>query len=175
MQVEISGSSITPRLDGYIRKKVEKLSKYFSRAEAARVELTQYPSRHNGRNFRFEVTVDVARKFVRAEEYGASFEEACDLAMEKVEKQLKRYKTKLIDKYRGQGDGEPEIEQPADETRKVAKIKRFHIKPMTTEEAIMQFDLSGHDFFVFEDQASGSYNVLYKRSNGTLGLLVPDR
>lgn len=178
MQVEITGARITKAVENYIRKKAAKLDKYFNKAELARVELHKYQSRKDGRNFRVEVTVDVARKFVRAEEYGVSFEEACDLAIDKVERQLKRYKTKLIDKYRQPARAEillyEEVRSAQDDAKRVARVKHFKIKPMSLEEAVMQMNLSGHDFYIFAHQDANEINVLYRRSNGTLGLLIPE-
>ena len=176
MQVEFTGTGVSPDVEEYIKKRVAKLDRFFSKAQAARVEFNHYNTRHSGKNYRIEITVDVARKFVRAEEYGQSFEEACDLAVEKVEKQLRRHKTKLIEKYR-KGEEETAVIMPIppeENGRKVARVKRFKLKPMDTEEAILQLDLSGHDFFIYSEQASGAYHVLYKRSDGTLGLLVPE-
>src|SRR3990172_10044243 len=157
MQVEISGAGVSKAVETYIRKKAAKLDKYFSKAEMARVELHKYQSRKDGKNFRVEITVDVARKFVRAEEYGISFEEAADLTIGKVEKQLRRYKTKLIDKYRQPLDEETHVasKDAAKEdlpVKRVARVKHFKIKPMGVEEAVMQMDLSGHDFYIFAHQ-----------------------
>ncbi|MCD6120030.1 ribosome-associated translation inhibitor RaiA [bacterium] len=177
MQVILTGASVSDKVQNYIRGKVEKLSKFFSKAEQAKVEMHEYHSRKNGRNFRVEITVDVARKFVRGEEYGQSFEEACDLAVEKVEKQLRRYKTKLIDKYRQPSENElvgEDAPTPEETARRIARVKHFKIKPMDIEEAIMQMDLSGHDFYIFSHQEANEMNVLYRRSNGTLGLLIPE-
>lgn len=176
MQVDITGVNISNVVEDYISKKVSRLDKFFGKADKANVELHHYKSRKDGKNFRVEITVDVARKFVRGEEYGQSFEEACDLAVEKVEKQLRRYKNKLIDKYR-QPQGEPAIvENMTVEkvTKKVARIKHFKIKPMNVEEAVMQMDLSGHDFYIFAHQETNEIYVLYRRSNGSLGLIIPE-
>lgn len=175
MQVNLSGSRVSDKDAEYVREKVEKLSRYFNRVEGAKVELNRYRSRKDGKKFRVEVTVDVAKKFVRGEEYGESIKEACDLAVAKAEKQLKRYKTRIIDKNR-QSDGEEFVPLPIarDTKNKIARVKHFKLKPMSEQEAVMQMDLSGHDFYVFSDQSSRQFNVLYRRSNGTLGLLVPE-
>ena len=76
MQVEFTGTGVSPDVEEYIKKRVAKLDRFFSKAQAARVEFNHYNTRHSGKNYRIEITVDVARKFVRAEEYGQSFEEA---------------------------------------------------------------------------------------------------
>lgn len=175
MQVSLSGSRVSDKDADYVKEKVGKLSRYFNRVEGAKVELNRYRSRKDGKNFRVEVTVDVAKKFVRGEEYGESVQQACDLAVAKAEKQLKRYKTRIIDKSR-QAEEEEFIPAPidADNSKKIARVKHFKLKPMAAEEAIMQMDLSGHDFYIYSDQQSGQFNVLYRRANGSLGLLIPE-
>lgn len=176
MQVEITGVNVSSEVEEYIQKKVSRLDKFFGKADNAHVELHHFRSRKDGKNFRVEISVDVSRKFVRGEEYGQSFEEACDLAVAKVEKQLRRYKTKLIDKYR-QPTEEAVVVETADkevDAKKVARVKHFKIKPMNVEEAVMQMDLSGHDFYIFAHQGTNEINVLYRRSNGSLGLIIPE-
>lgn len=174
MRIDFFGASAGESVKKYIKKKVNKLEKYFSKIESAKVELNEYSSRKDGKNFRVEITVDIARKFVRGEEYGHSFEEACDLAVEKAEKQLRRYKSRIQDRYRKPAEAGTIKLEPVKDESPIARVKRFQVKPMSTDEAIMQMDLTGHDFYIYEEQGSGEFHVLYRRSDGTLGLLVPE-
>ena len=132
---------------------------------------------HNPRlvseRFRLEVTTNVAGHIVRIVSAAASPEAAVDIAVDRFNRQLKRLKERLIDRNRrsgGRDGGSPE--EKTDETE-IVRIKQFVMKPMTVEEAILQMELIGHDFYFFHNVASGRQSVLYRRRDGRMGLIEP--
>ncbi|MEZ8221500.1 putative sigma-54 modulation protein [Candidatus Fervidibacteria bacterium JGI MDM2 JNZ-1-D12] len=150
------------------------LRRIFPNMQEAEVEV----KRERGR-FVVEVTLKIARYLLRAQEKAPSLRAAFDKALEKIERQLQRHKERLIDKRRhskplvafvSEGVGEPK-EAVSDFT--IVRTKKFSVKPMTIEEAAIQMDLLGHDFFVFVNAENGQVNVLYRRKAGGLGLLEP--
>lgn len=173
MAITVRGKNIdiTPALKDYVEKRVGKITKYFETLGEISVILTVAKGRHI-----VEVTVPVNGMLLRGEESTADMYTSIDLVIEKLEKQIEKYKTKIARKLRGgsfKGDiapGARDIE--GDEV--VVKTKRFAIKPMTTEEAIMQMNLINHDFFVFTNAETEDVNVLYRRRDGHYGLIEPE-
>jgi putative sigma-54 modulation protein len=162
---------ITPALKDYVEKRVGKITKYFETLGEISVILTVAKGRHI-----VEVTVPVNGMLLRGEESTTDMYTSIDLVIEKLEKQIEKYKTKIARKLRGgvfKGDLAPGgRESDGDEV--VVKTKRFAIKPMTTEEAIMQMNLINHDFFVFTNAETEDVNVLYRRRDGHYGLIEPE-
>ncbi len=111
---------------------------------------------------------------IRAKEAAPDMYAAIDLVAEKLERQVRKYKTRLIDRHRSapvireQSAQEPELTEPS-----VVKTKRIEVKPMDIDEAILQMELLGHDFFVFASAETDSINVLYRRADGDYGLIEP--
>ena len=95
-----------------------------------------------------------------------------DLVVDKLERQIRKYKTRLNRKLRRME--KPEVQAVPDDDQQVVKIKRFTFKPMPVDEAIMQMNMLGHDFFVFTNSESEQINVLYRRRDGNYGLIQPD-
>ena len=174
MAIAVRGKNIeiTPALKDYVEKRVGKIAKYFDTLGEITVVLTVAKGRHI-----VEVTVPVNGMLLRGEESTADMYTSVDLVIEKLERQIEKYKTKLARKLKGgafKGDitaGGRELD--ADEF-KVVKTKRFAIKPMTTEEAIMQMNLINHDFYVFTNAETEEVNVLYRRKDGGYGLIEPE-
>lgn len=163
---------ITPALKDYVEKRVGKITKYFDTLGEITVVLAVAKGRHI-----VEVTVPVNGMLLRGEESTTDMYASIDLVIEKLERQIEKYKTKIARKLRGgafKGDLIPESREADTEEFEVAKVKRFAIKPMTTEEAIMQMNLINHDFFVFTNADTEDVNVLYRRHNGGYGLIVPE-
>ncbi len=126
-----------------------------------------------------EVTVFTKGHVIRAEEAETDMYAAIDLASEKVERQLRKYKTKVVDRRQRAGTGaQPPVVVPAfDEElildESIIRTKTVDAKPMNEEEAMLQLDLLGHDFFVFTDDETNLINVLYRRRDGGYGLIQP--
>jgi putative sigma-54 modulation protein len=150
------------------------LQRIFPNMQEAEVEV-----RKERGQFVVEVTLKVARYLLRAQEKGRSLRAAFDRAMDKIDRQLHRYKGRLIDRRRhAQPLPVAVTPQPVEPSTPptpppIARIKRFPVKPMSIDEAAMQMDLLGHDFFVFVNAETGKVNVLYRRRAGDLGLLEP--
>ncbi len=132
---------------------------------------------HNPRlspdRYRLEVTTNVAGHIIRIVSTAASPEAAVDVAVDRFNRQLKRLKERLIDRNRrSAGREDVPAEQNTEETE-IVRIKQFVMKPMTVEEAMLQMELVGHDFYFFNNAASGRESVLYRRRDGRLGLIEP--
>jgi putative sigma-54 modulation protein len=175
MAIAVRGKNIeiTPALKDYVAKRVGKVTKYFDGIGEITVILTVEKGRHI-----VEVTVPVNGMLLRGEEATADMYTSIDLVIEKLEKQIEKYKTKLARKLRGgifKGElvAAPEPDVPAEEFALV-KTKRFAVKPMDAEEAVMQMNLINHDFYVFTNAQTEEVNVVYRRKDGRYGLIEPE-
>jgi putative sigma-54 modulation protein len=158
----------------HAQKSLDSLRRIYPNMQEAEVEV----KRERGR-FVVEVTLKIARYLLRAQEKATSLRAAFDKAIDKIDRQLHRHKERLIDRRRRAKPlvafmTETEaISQPQVPEFAIVRAKKFSVKPMTIEEAVIQMDLLGHDFFVFVNAETGQVNVLYKREAGGLGLLEP--
>lgn len=174
MAIAVRGKNIeiTPALKDYVEKRVGKIAKYFDTLGEITVVLTVAKGRHI-----VEVTVPVNGMLLRGEESTTDMYTSVDLVIEKLERQIEKYKTKLARKLKGgafKGEIAPGARELDADEFKVVKTKRFAIKPMTTEEAIMQMNLINHDFYVFTNAETEEVNVLYRRKDGGYGLIEPE-
>ncbi len=176
---------VTDALKDYVEKKLEKLTRYFTtptEAQTAYVNL-----KVNNEKQKVEVTIPMPSLLLRAEDINGDMYAAIDLVVDKLERQIRKHKTKLNRRGRAKegGIGEyfktlegPEAEAPVyeeDEAElELVRTKRFTLKPMDTEEAILQMDMLGHAFFVFSDAETGNTNVVYRRKDGRYGLIEPE-
>ena len=163
-------------LEELMVRKLSKLDKYFRSEAEAKVTMSTIKKT----NFRVEVLIPFNGLFLRAEESTDDMHKSVDSVVEKIERQLNRYKTKIEKRHTKESVRFPDFNQTAflaaepeaeevDEP-KIVRIKSFELKPMTEEEAILQLELLGHDFYVFED-LSGVTSVIYKRKDGNYGLI----
>ena len=166
---------ITQPLREYVEKRVGKVTKYFDKVEEINVLLTVTKGQHV-----VEVTVEVpSGVLLRGEESTTDMYTSIDLVVEKLERQIHKQKTKLAKRFRGGGFKSEVIEESkfnaeqSDESEEypVVKTKRFSVKPMDVQEAIMQMNLLNHNFFVFRDAETEEICVVYKRNDGAYGLL----
>jgi len=182
MRVTVKGKNVhvTDTLKNYAEQKLQKLSKYFSNIKDAQVTQSIQRNWHI-----VEVQLEGDGVFLRAEERSADMYASIDMVVEKLERQVKRFKGKLLQHSRSvekaETEDEVDTEEMAagdDETEdglpNIVKTKRFAIKPMTAEEAAMQMELINHDFFVFLNQETEEVNVLYRRKDGNYGLIEPE-
>jgi putative sigma-54 modulation protein len=175
MRFEIRGKNIevTDALKEYTTKRLSKLEKYFDDSRDAQVAMSVEGDRH-----KVEVTIPLNGIILRGEEASEDMYSSIDLVEEKLEKQLDKYKTKLNKSHRASGlkkallDNPAGINTPADKF-KIVRTKRFALKPMDEEEAIMQMNLLGHNFFVFFNANTDEVNVVYKRKDCNYGLIEP--
>ncbi|HOB29044.1 MAG: ribosome-associated translation inhibitor RaiA [Dethiobacteria bacterium] len=182
MEINVRGKNIevTEALVDYAQKKISKLTKYLDRpkeAKEAQVVMSVIRNKHI-----VEVTVILNGLILRGEESTGDMYASIDKVVDKLEKQLVKYKTRLNRSLRQQSIRAmnekllpPEMrEEEEAEKDRVVKTKRFPLKPMHLEEAIMQMNLLGHDFFVFANAETESVNVLYRRKDGDYGLIEPE-
>lgn len=174
MAITVRGKNIdvTPALKDYVEKRIGKITKYFDTLGEITVILTVAKGRHS-----VEVTVPVNGILLRGEEVTTDMYTSIDLVIEKLEKQIEKYKTKLSRRLRA-GTFKGDLVRPDavvdSEDFKVVKTKRFAVKPMNVEEAIMQMNLINHDFFVFSNADTEEVNVVYRRRDGNYGLIEPE-
>ncbi|HOV80537.1 MAG TPA: ribosome-associated translation inhibitor RaiA [Bacillota bacterium] len=174
MQVQVRGRNIdvTGALKDYVTKRVGKLDKYIENFGDAQVTLTVEKDSH-----RVEVTIPIINGMIlRGEESTGDMYTSIDLVVDKLEKQIERYKGKLQKRGARIVDGQKIAVSviPDEDTPRVVKTKRFAIKPMPVEEAVLQMNLLGHNFFVFSNAETEQVNVVYKRKDGNYGLIEPE-
>lgn len=171
MEFNIRGKNVdvAPALRQYAEKRLSKLEKYV-RQDPVACQVTFSTVR--GR-WVVEVTIPLNSMLVRAEESAQDAFSSVDLVVEKLERQLEKYKTRLLKREKPEMKVEQDKPEP-EETGKIVKIKRFPMKPMSPEEAALQMELLGHDFFVFSNAETGGVNVIYKRKDGNFGLIEPE-
>lgn len=180
MKYNIRGENIevTPPIREYVEKKIGKLNRYFDTPPSSDVHVNL--SVYNDEQ-RIEVTIPMPELLLRAEEQHADLYAAIDLVVDKLERQIRKHKTKVNRKFRQKGSPKyifADLEQ--DEKNKeenneieIVRTKRFNLKPMDSEEAILQMDMLGHSFFVFTNAETNATNVVYKRKDGKYGLIEP--
>lgn len=181
MDVELSAKhfELTDAVRRYVERKVGRLDRYLPDIKATRVELSKVSIRSRGDVYAAQVTAFVDRAVLRAEEVNADLFAAIDLSADKMHRQIERYKGKRQRRWTGRAApavGETLEELPAEEpTPPIVRRKRFKLFPMTEGEAAEQLELLGHDFFMFLNADTGDINVLYRRRDGQLGLLEPEK
>ena len=174
MRYTITGRNIdvTPGLREAVIEKIGKLERYFNQDTEAIITLSVTKDRQ-----KIEVTIPVKGHIIRAEEQSTDMYVSIDLVEEIIERQLKKYKTKLIDKKQSHIDFSEfyvQEETEADDEIKIEKVKKFAMKPMDPEEACVQMELLGHNFYVFLNAETEEVNVVYKRKGQTYGLIEPE-
>ena len=174
MAINVRGKNldITPALKDYVEKRVKKVTKYFDKTGDISVILRVEKGRHQ-----VEVTVPVDGILLRGEESTPDMYASIDQVMDKLEKQIEKHKTKLEKRFRGGGfraDVASSVAVPDVEEETLVRSKRFAVKPMDSEEAILQMNLLNHDFFMFLNIESEQVNLVYRRKDGHYGLLEPE-
>ncbi|MFD1020314.1 ribosome hibernation-promoting factor, HPF/YfiA family [Thalassobacillus hwangdonensis] len=183
MKYNIRGENleVTEAIKDYVEKKVGKLERYFDEpvTSEVHVNLSVYNDEQE-----IEVTIPMKNLLLRAEEQHTDLYAAIDLVVDKLERQIRKHKTKVNRKFRQ--DGAPkyvfaELEKEAnnlpveedDSDLEIVKQKRFDLKPMDSEEAILQMDMLGHNFYVYTNSETNETNVVYRRRDGRYGLIEP--
>lgn len=179
MRFNIRGENfeITTALSEYVEEKISKLNKYFNESPdaTANVKMSVFQGVQ-----KVEVTIPLKGVLLRAEEVQEDMYAAVDFVLEKLERQMRKYKTKTNRKPRHRiSKPAPDevvsslsLEELEDMGPDVVKVKRFSLKPMFEEEAILQMDMLGHDFFVFTNAATERTDVVYRRKDGRYGLIT---
>jgi putative sigma-54 modulation protein len=173
---------LTPRLREYIEKKLSKIERFLSTVEEARVELKcDRAVRNDADRYIVQYTVRGKNVLLRAEERSADIFASVDAALDKLQRRIEKYKGKH---YHGRPVSEDIIQEPstpiegepeAEESSPIVRRKKFLLEPMSEKEAIEQMELLGHEaFFLFQNTQSGSVNLIYRRRDGSYGLLEPE-
>ena len=163
---------VTPGLRSAVEDKIGKLEKYFNPETEVHVTLSVEKERQ-----KIEVTIPVKGNIIRSEQVSNDMYVSIDLVEEIIERQLKKYKTKIVDKEQAAGDFSKmyvENDYMDEEEIKIVRTKKFGIKPMFPEDACIQMELLGHNFFVFSNAETDEVNVVYKRKDGAFGLIEPE-
>ena len=178
MQVTVNGRHIevTDSLKQYATDKFGRLDKYLPKAVQAVITLSVVKKVHH----RAEAAIKSNGTLIQASEETEEMYSAIDLLIEKIERRVKRYKEKLVDHKHQIDKSEVALSSassssPEDRVPQIIKTKRFDLKPMHPEEAVMQMELLDKDFFIFSNIGSGLVNVIYKRKDGNVGLIEPAR
>lgn len=163
---------VTPGLRAAVEDKIGKLEKYFNPDTEAHVTLSVEKERQ-----KIEVTIPVKGSIIRSEQVSNDMYVSIDLVEEIIERQLKKYKSKIVDKQQNASSFSKafvENDYMEDEEVKIVRTKKFDIKPMYPEDACIQMELLGHNFFVFCNAETDQVNVVYKRKGNTYGLIEPE-
>ncbi|WP_044641289.1 ribosome hibernation-promoting factor, HPF/YfiA family [Risungbinella massiliensis] len=187
MKFHVRGSNIevTDALRDYVEKKLSRLTRYFHSTDQtdAHISLTVLKDGH-----KVEVTIGFPNYMVRAEEQTEDMYASIDLVLQKLERQIRKYKTKVNRKSRQAENylrsqlaeavnttatSLATIEEEEEEIE-IVRTKRFNLKPMDTEEAILQMEMLGHNFFVFSQADTQQTSVVYRRKDGKYGLISPE-
>ena len=164
-------------LRSYVERKVGKLDHYLPAIDEARVELSVYKTKSVGDSQVVQLTLRANGATLRSEERSADMQSSIDAVMDKITRQIERYKGKHYRSKSRAQSAQPEVlleeEEPIAEVE-VVRTKRFRTRPMTVEEAIEQMELLGHDFFAYYDATDDSFSVVYRRRGGGYGLLQPE-
>lgn len=175
MNFIISGKNInvTPGLKDSIEQKLGKLERYFTPDTDIIVTLSVEKERQ-----KIEVTIPVKGNIIRSEQVSDDMYVSIDLVEEVIERQLRKYKNKIIAKHQEGSNLQSDFfdtEDIADDDEiQIVRTKRFGMKPMFPEDACVQMELLGHDFYVFQNAETDEVNVVYKRKNNTYGLIEPE-
>lgn len=178
MEITLQGRNIelSDSLKEHVEKKLQKLAKYFRHPLQVQVVLSSQKDRQI-----VEITVPLNDYILRAEESTDDLYTSLDRVLDKLERQIHKYKTKIIRKARRASVEAKHMpppssveEEDSDGDPRVVKSKRFALKPMDVEEAILQMDLLGHDFFVFSNADTDMVNVVYRRRDNNYGLIEPN-
>ncbi|WP_144478030.1 ribosome hibernation-promoting factor, HPF/YfiA family [Cytobacillus oceanisediminis] len=178
MNYNIRGENIevTPAIREYVEKKIAKLDRYFTESPNANVNVNLKV--YQDKKSKVEITIPMKDLVLRAEEVHEDMYAAIDLITDKLERQIRKHKTKVNRKFREKEslkDYAPiftDVEQvEEDEDLEVVRTKSFDLKPMDSEEAILQMNMLGHSFYVFTNAETNQTNVVYKRNDGRYGLI----
>ncbi|MGG0720033.1 ribosome-associated translation inhibitor RaiA [Robertmurraya massiliosenegalensis] len=181
MNFNVRGENIevTPAIREYVEKKIAKLERYFTETPDANVNVNL--KTYNDKKSKVEVTIPMQNLVLRAEEIHVDMYAAIDLITDKLERQIRKHKTKVNRKFREKGGVNnffANFEEPGgvateeeQEQLEVVRQKSFDLKPMDSEEAILQMNMLGHNFYVFTNAETNLTNVVYKRKDGRYGLI----
>ena len=163
---------ITEGLKSAVQEKLGKLERYFTPETEIHVTLSVEKDRQ-----KIEVTIPVKGNIIRSEQVSSDMYVSIDLVEEVIERQLRKYKTKIVNQQQAGGNFQKEFVEDEfleDEEVNIIRTKKFGIKPMYPEDACVQMEFLGHNFYVFRNAETDEVNVVYKRKGNTYGLIEPE-
>lgn len=174
MRYTITGKNIevTEGLKAAVYEKIGKLERYFSEDTIVHVTLSVEKDRQ-----KIEVTIPVKGSVIRSEQTSSDMYVSIDLVEEVIERQLKKYKNRLVDHRQAASVFSDSflLEETADPDEiSISRVKRFAMKPMTPEDACLEMEMLGHNFYVFRNAETDEVNVVYKRKGSAYGLIEPE-
>ncbi len=178
MKLKYAGKNmeITDALRDVTEKKLGKLDKYFQQDIEGQVTFSSEKNRKI-----IEVTINLPGTIIRAEEYSDDMYASIDKSVDVLERQIRKHKTKLQNRYKNNNTIRfenvvplPKEEDDEDDRPKLVRKKKFSLRPMSSEEAILQMELLRHNFFVFLDAETDMVSIVYKRKDGNYGLIEPE-
>ena len=178
---------VTPAIREYVEKKLGKLERFFSNVPEGTAHVVPEATAHvnlkvySDKTAKVEVTIPLPYLVLRAEETSIDLYGSIDLVVDKLERQVRKYKTKINRRSREKGFApvsDPSvIEEDLDENNgqlEIVRTKRISLKPMDSEEAVLQMSMLGHNFFIFEDSETNGTSIVYRRKDGKFGLIETD-
>ena len=174
MEIKIRGEKlkITDAMKAYIEEKIGKLDKYLENSDDVHASVIV---KVKGHEETVEITIPLKSFILRSEETQEDFYAAVDKTIDKLERQIRKNKTKLMSKQtKSSYDfnfASVEFDEEEEETSKIVKRKSVEVKPMSEEEAILQMELLGHQFYMYKDSETGKPTVVYKRNDGNYGII----
>ena len=184
MEIVIKGKNmdVPQKAKEYIEKKADKFDRLLRNISTAKVELSEEKTRSKENRYIVEVTVDAQGTFLRAEERGGDIFSAVDSVADVMDRQIRRYKERIQGKKQRRtavSKGKSTVLSGStlavdEEQEKLIKVKSFPVTPMTPDDAIDQMVWLGHDFFVFFNEKTEQFNVVYRRKDGHYGLIEPE-
>jgi len=174
MRLQVKGKNVevSESIRAYTEEKLRKLERHLNDPTRVEVELAIERNPSISANHIAEATVWTKGPVLRARESSSDMKASIDQLADKLTRQVKRYREKQR-RRTGRGDSGEGSPSPDDSEPLVVKTKQFAVKPMTAEEAVLQLELIGHDFFVFKNAESGDVNVVYRRRDSSYGLIEP--
>ncbi|NVR95935.1 ribosome-associated translation inhibitor RaiA [Listeria monocytogenes] len=183
LKYNIRGENIevTEPIQDYVEKKIDKLERYFTETPDANVHVNLKV--YSDKNAKVEVTIPLPNLVLRAEETSGDLYASIDLIVDKLERQIRKHKTKVNRKFRDKGaerdyfaysdvnGSTPPEENEGDFDLEIVRTKQFSLKPMDSEEAVLQMNLLGHSFYVYTDAETNGTNIVYSRKDGKYGLI----
>jgi putative sigma-54 modulation protein len=177
LQIITKNVELSESMLAYANKKVSRLNRYLPNIGEGKLEISRENAKLPTQRFIAQITIDSKGTIIRAQERASDVRTAIDNVTDALAQRVRRFKGKLYYKGRGTSIARQEITTEAEEpqeVKKVVKTKHFLVKPMSTEEAIIQMELLGHDFFLFINSDSDKLGLLYRRKDGAYGLIEPE-
>ena len=178
MRLQVKGKNleVPPAIREYAESKLAKLDRHLHENAQVEVELSTERNPSIAEAHVAEATVWTKGPVVRARESSSDMKASIDMLVGKLERQVKRAREKRRRnpiRLRRSTPADAQLSEPAGEEQRIVRVKQFALKPMSPEEALLQLELLGHDFFVFQNADSSEVNVLYRRRDGNYGLIEP--